>query len=100
MKDEGKELSSPSFISEVHLAGDDKLVLTSSVYILGLGVVCCYEMVLQLPWACFLLFLVWSLCLKSMLIICFLDGLTEDRLTYNELQFSGHSSVGGCMVCM
>lgn len=42
MKDNGKELSSPRFISEVPLGGDDKLVLTSFVYVLCLDVVCCY----------------------------------------------------------
>lgn len=42
MEDKGKELSSPHFISEVPLGGDDKLVLTSFVYIVCLDVVCCY----------------------------------------------------------
>lgn len=42
MEDKGKELSSPHFISEVPLGGDDELVLTSFVYIVCLDVVCCY----------------------------------------------------------
>lgn len=46
MEDEDKELSTPRFISGVPVGGDDKLVLTSFVYLLCLDVVCCYGVVL------------------------------------------------------
>lgn len=52
MEDEDKDLSSLCLISEVPLGGDDELVLTSSVYMLGLDVVC-YGMVLRFNLACF-----------------------------------------------
>lgn len=48
----------------------------------------------------FLLFLVCSLCLKSMFITCFLDGLTEDRLICYKLQPCAHPPVGGWVVCL
>lgn len=54
MEDEDKDLSSLYLISEVPLRGDDELVLTSSVYMLGLGLeVVCYGMVLRFNLACF-----------------------------------------------
>ena len=48
MQDKCKQVSSPHYISGVPLGGDDKLVLTSFVYILCVEAVRCYGMVLSL----------------------------------------------------